>query len=364
MRKQGRFRSSSRQKSAFYSSSKEEVDHGSRSISAPVFGLAALGQREDPDYRRRKQLKYAAELKEQIREKREAQRKEMGETDRSSRRYNVDQTNHPRRKERARSPPEGPMYARGYHQQRDPHPYADDRDIQPNPAARARDRYFNYPPDPPRYRYPPDHGYYAPAYDPYLYPRYPPYPHYPPPPPPHYPKFYPPPEPHQSYMENPYLPSARRRGEWSRNSDRSPSPPRPRRQEVQSVNRREETDGGYHELPTSGPRGPSSKTAYQQELRRQIEEKRERQQQDKREKERYFSKLEEEAKNYNPWGKPGAGAPLRDEKGNIVATRGLRSSVDATSPRFTQLTEEELKKLTQEKHAHDLSQQVTPLYNN
>ncbi|XP_025023324.1 centrosome and spindle pole-associated protein 1 [Python bivittatus] len=58
--------------------------------------------------------------------------------------------------------------------------------------------------------------------------------------------------------------------------------------------------------------------AYQQELQQQIREREERRRQEKEEKERYEAKLEAEMKNYNPWGKGGGGAPLRDKKGNLI----------------------------------------------
>uniref|UniRef100_A0A8C8AHY1 Centrosome and spindle pole associated protein 1 n=1 Tax=Otus sunia TaxID=257818 RepID=A0A8C8AHY1_9STRI len=66
----------------------------------------------------------------------------------------------------------------------------------------------------------------------------------------------------------------------------------------------------------------SSKEAilsYQQELQQQIREREERRRQEKEEKERYEAKLEAEMRNYNPWGKGGGGAPLRDAKGNLIA---------------------------------------------
>uniref|UniRef100_A0A8C0IEZ6 Centrosome and spindle pole associated protein 1 n=1 Tax=Bubo bubo TaxID=30461 RepID=A0A8C0IEZ6_BUBBB len=65
----------------------------------------------------------------------------------------------------------------------------------------------------------------------------------------------------------------------------------------------------------------SSKEAilsYQQELQQQIREREERRRQEKEEKERYEAKLEAEMRNYNPWGKGGGGAPLRDAKGNLI----------------------------------------------
>uniref|UniRef100_A0A8C0FDI2 Centrosome and spindle pole associated protein 1 n=1 Tax=Bubo bubo TaxID=30461 RepID=A0A8C0FDI2_BUBBB len=66
----------------------------------------------------------------------------------------------------------------------------------------------------------------------------------------------------------------------------------------------------------------SSKEAilsYQQELQQQIREREERRRQEKEEKERYEAKLEAEMRNYNPWGKGGGGAPLRDAKGNLIS---------------------------------------------
>lgn len=40
----------------------------------------------------------------------------------------------------------------------------------------------------------------------------------------------------------------------------------------------------------------------------------------KQELERYNLKMEEEAKNYNPWGKGGGGAPMKDRQGNLIST--------------------------------------------
>ncbi|XP_040401781.1 centrosome and spindle pole-associated protein 1 isoform X22 [Cygnus olor] len=58
--------------------------------------------------------------------------------------------------------------------------------------------------------------------------------------------------------------------------------------------------------------------SYQQELQQQIREREERRRQEREEKERYEAKLEAEMRNYNPWGKGGGGAPLRDAKGNLI----------------------------------------------
>ncbi|XP_032538258.1 centrosome and spindle pole-associated protein 1 isoform X9 [Chiroxiphia lanceolata] len=59
--------------------------------------------------------------------------------------------------------------------------------------------------------------------------------------------------------------------------------------------------------------------SYQQELQQQIREREERRRQEREEKERYEAKLEAEMKNYNPWGRGGGGAPLRDAKGNLIS---------------------------------------------
>ncbi|XP_043363692.1 centrosome and spindle pole-associated protein 1 isoform X6 [Dermochelys coriacea] len=58
--------------------------------------------------------------------------------------------------------------------------------------------------------------------------------------------------------------------------------------------------------------------SYQEELQQQIREREERRRREKEEKEQYEAKLEAEMRNYNPWGKGGGGAPLRDTKGNLI----------------------------------------------
>ncbi|XP_054034952.1 centrosome and spindle pole-associated protein 1 [Dryobates pubescens] len=65
---------------------------------------------------------------------------------------------------------------------------------------------------------------------------------------------------------------------------------------------------------------PSKETtlSYQQELQQQIREREERRRQEREEKERYEAKLEAERRNYNPWGRGGGGAALRDAQGNLI----------------------------------------------
>ncbi|XP_043922202.1 centrosome and spindle pole-associated protein 1 [Protopterus annectens] len=57
---------------------------------------------------------------------------------------------------------------------------------------------------------------------------------------------------------------------------------------------------------------------YQDILKQQIKEKEEKKKKEREEKERYEAKLEAEMRNYNPWGKGGGGAPLKDAHGNLI----------------------------------------------
>uniref|UniRef100_H3ALA3 Centrosome and spindle pole associated protein 1 n=1 Tax=Latimeria chalumnae TaxID=7897 RepID=H3ALA3_LATCH len=58
--------------------------------------------------------------------------------------------------------------------------------------------------------------------------------------------------------------------------------------------------------------------SYQETLKQQIREREERRRREKEEMERYEAKLEAEMREYNPWGKGGGGAPLRDAQGNLI----------------------------------------------
>lgn len=51
----------------------------------------------------------------------------------------------------------------------------------------------------------------------------------------------------------------------------------------------------------------------------QIKEREERKRREKEEKERYDAKIEAEMMAYNPWGRSGGGAPIKDQKGNLVS---------------------------------------------
>ncbi|KAI1243428.1 hypothetical protein IHE44_0001047 [Lamprotornis superbus] len=75
---------------------------------------------------------------------------------------------------------------------------------------------------------------------------------------------------------------------------------------------RQRSIGVYSEEKTK----PSKEAtlSYQQELQQQIREREERRRQEREEKE----KLEAEIRNYNPWGRGGGGAPLKDAEGNLI----------------------------------------------
>ncbi|XP_051465795.1 centrosome and spindle pole-associated protein 1 isoform X3 [Apus apus] len=66
---------------------------------------------------------------------------------------------------------------------------------------------------------------------------------------------------------------------------------------------------------------PSKEAAssYQQELQQQIKDREQRHRQEKEDKKRYEAQLQAEMRKYNPWGRGGGGAPLRDAEGNLIA---------------------------------------------
>ncbi|TSK98393.1 Centrosome and spindle pole-associated protein 1 [Bagarius yarrelli] len=59
--------------------------------------------------------------------------------------------------------------------------------------------------------------------------------------------------------------------------------------------------------------------SYKDALKQQIEERQERRRREREERDRYEAKLEAEMKAYEPWGRGGAGAPLRDDQGNLIS---------------------------------------------
>jgi centrosome and spindle pole-associated protein 1 len=71
---------------------------------------------------------------------------------------------------------------------------------------------------------------------------------------------------------------------------------------------------------------------YQEELQRQVREKQMQKQREKEEKERTDKKMLMETMNYNPFGRSGGGAPIKDKDGNVVADL---SQVKSDSARFS-----------------------------
>ncbi|CAH2285339.1 Hypothetical predicted protein [Pelobates cultripes] len=72
-------------------------------------------------------------------------------------------------------------------------------------------------------------------------------------------------------------------------------------------------------MPEERPRqSKAAAQSYQDALALQIQERNEKRRKEKEEQEQYDAKLETDMKNYNPWGKGGGGAPLKDAKGNLI----------------------------------------------
>ncbi|KAJ8272658.1 hypothetical protein GJAV_G00091880 [Gymnothorax javanicus] len=59
--------------------------------------------------------------------------------------------------------------------------------------------------------------------------------------------------------------------------------------------------------------------SYQEALRQQILERQERRRKEKEERERAEARLEADMKTYDPWGRGGGGAPIRDDQGNLIS---------------------------------------------
>ncbi|KAJ8010698.1 hypothetical protein DPEC_G00077820 [Dallia pectoralis] len=58
---------------------------------------------------------------------------------------------------------------------------------------------------------------------------------------------------------------------------------------------------------------------YQEALRQQIMEKEGRKREEREASNRYNAKIEAESRTFDPWGKEGGGAPLRDDRGNLIS---------------------------------------------
>uniref|UniRef100_A0A8C6W711 Centrosome and spindle pole associated protein 1 n=1 Tax=Nannospalax galili TaxID=1026970 RepID=A0A8C6W711_NANGA len=76
--------------------------------------------------------------------------------------------------------------------------------------------------------------------------------------------------------------------------------------------------------------------SYQEALQQQIREREARRKKEREEKEEYEAKLEAEMRIYNPWGKGGGGAPLRDAKGDLISHMQTQSSPFARGNIFSE----------------------------
>ncbi|XP_070487620.1 centrosome and spindle pole-associated protein 1 isoform X3 [Equus przewalskii] len=90
--------------------------------------------------------------------------------------------------------------------------------------------------------------------------------------------------------------------------------------------------------------------SYQEALLQQIREREERRKKEREEKEEYEAKLEAEMRSYNPWGKGGGGAPLRDARGNLIShmqtqrSPFARGNIFGEPPTELQIRQQELYK--------------------
>lgn len=67
----------------------------------------------------------------------------------------------------------------------------------------------------------------------------------------------------------------------------------------------------------------------------QIQERQQRRYDEKVEKEAYDTKIEAEMKAYEPWGRAGGGAPLRDDHGNLISMHAELTLHSVQSLQFT-----------------------------
>lgn len=262
--------------------------------------------------------------------------------------------------------------------------------------SRFRDRYNYYgeaygppPPPPPRfqgygrwgppyYPYPPtDAGYQHSSYSDMYFPRY-----YPGPSDPYGP---PPQRPHPSSQY--HYDDHDRRGYDYTDDDNPKDGEKPQRSLLKQQSDKEPEFAAFLGLGSSGAK--VDKMAYRKDLQRQMKEKKEKETKEKFAKEKYERQKDSEI--YDPFGKGGCGAPVRDQFGNLVADlkqmrkinenrlsntsplsqraskdggkEGSQSPYVEGSPRTTILTydkldDENVKKATQDSYRDYLRQQV------
>ena len=332
-----------------------------RSISAPVIveGIAALGARDDTRTRQMKQKKYAEELRTQIREKEEAKRKERMDEHvimpSSNPTEGLKDTSEFVREAPKRTTLREDEYEKQYEQYdyrergHDKREYPRRLPLSPTHNAGRHDRYSPYPP--PHGYHPHLNPYHNPSWvPPYYQPPYTFHPHmeYPPhPPDPYY---------HlPMHMGNPYLP-VRRPEPWDmeyesrgRRGMEMSKAKEPRLEKENQLLRKSDDDGEEFISPLGGRSSKTpkqTKASYRAELEKQMLEKKEKETQKKLEKERF--ELKKETEIYDPWGKGGCGAPVRDRRGNLVTDlkkmrklNNERLMCTSTSPQRPQSTAED-----------------------
>lgn len=315
-------------------------DTSRSSASAPILpGLGLRIREESEKEKRERQNQYRSELQAQMREK-----KQLGDVngrDAFVPQRRAGSPKLPRKPGRERSPPlspplspeRGPRQRSSHHKDVENYKYRDER--------HSNDRYegsgyYSHPPyHPPPHFIPPytTHGPYQ-SHAPYYYPPFPP-----PYPPPHHMRgghYNAPPTFTEGYPDE--YPSYRSRRHRSPNGQRERSPE-------------------FSRCGKSPPtRSPSPERDKEQSKRNhdQLKSILTKKTQKEKEREKFIKKMEAEV--YDPWGRPGAGAPLTDATGNLVTERGLlRKSFDELSPR---LSEEEKRRLQQEKQKEELEKQI------
>ncbi|XP_067434660.1 centrosome and spindle pole associated protein 1 isoform X1 [Thunnus thynnus] len=107
-------------------------------------------------------------------------------------------------------------------------------------------------------------------------------------------------------------------GNFHNPSPRPPSVRHSRRTEATDHHRASPLVFGELSADNSKQRRESAMN-YQEALKQQIKEREERKRREKEEKERYDAKINAEMMAYNPWGRSGGGAPIKDQRGNLVS---------------------------------------------
>ena len=312
------------------SSHRNDKRGGSRSLSAPVVGgIANLGAGSDESDKKRKQREYAEQLRAQMREKQTA--KEREREGRAS--DSLPAVSYRRSEDSRRSPATNHVTSSLQHtvesksSPRRDYPRRHDRDrVHFSPRSTERDSRHHHT----RYSSPPNNHYETssktvnPPYWPGLYyggfPYPPPsnFPHPPPPPPSGLP-FYPPPPSLPPSLSNPYLapyyPSHPAAGGFEPESRRGTN----HDQNGSSSLQRVKEGGEKFSLPGSSGGGEGakvSKDAYRAQLMDQMREKQETRRRENLEKNEFDHRKEQEI--YDPFGKGGCGAPIRDRRGQLV----------------------------------------------